>query len=665
MATEGKKEIIPILTPLIKRASSIADDNYIFSKYQTPKQVVDNNYVYVSLGDSVAAGEQINNKWATAYGENSQYKVTGKPTEIVTDSYTDQVSKLLSKNATKEVVTYSYACSGDGIEELKDRVENDVGLQHVLGMADLITINIGAEKLLAPSAKSITGLLLFNNPDAAKFIEDYEERLNAIISIPENGGNATANSFWDLCDTIYYWAKKNARVVFLDTYNPYRFLSIDEGTDDNDYTDSFFQCFMEAVPNWEKDSWFTGTEIYDLRKFVYEIEHGGVSLKNFSDRINKFYYGGRLSSWYEEKICKLNKGLYDTIGAYNNYVTTQVGLGESNKTVYFNVARVKEKFDNEYSTEDKIAENAKKYPVNADFYVGQRIEDLDWGAFWKGITLKDLADSILEQSLANIFEILIDEVVTKNLNPHPTAGGHTLIAEAIMGVYDASGAAGVPDSYITVTYNSTNNEEKYVHYPRLSDQSIKLVVAAPFEPEENCFFIKWVDTNGTEYHPGDIIEISDNIALTQIEGEIRILSYKTTTNSGLSQLLIHLIQDCYKIQRESLELDDNGNQTGTTKKHFSIGEFDKTYTEEIKTNDTIIIKVKDLVGEGETSISCDFGTVTSEDDWKVCTIENPQNNVSIHFKFVVEEKIEYKTILGIKIPTSFPILQEYWKVTIT
>jgi hypothetical protein len=206
------------------------------------------------------------------------------------------VAEYLSNGGTREVITYNFAQSGDDVPALIEKISKD-NIKEALKIADVITVSIGGETLWASSADSITDYLLFDSPDKNTFLDDYTERFKRLKT------TTVEDSYYDLCTKIYTEAKAGAKVIFLDMYNPYHFLSLDEGTDAKDYTDSFFSSLLEAVPDWEADNPFTGTEILDLRKFVYEIGYDGFSLKDFSNRINKFHNNAPLSAWFEEQIC--------------------------------------------------------------------------------------------------------------------------------------------------------------------------------------------------------------------------------------------------------------------------------------------------------------------------------------------------------------------------
>lgn len=488
-------------TPLIRRAQRVTREglSYCFSKYQTPTQLAANTVVYVSLGDSIAAAENINRDWSSAYGLASQYDTTGTTTTIVSGSYTEKVAEYLSEGGTREVITYNFAQSGDDVPALIEKISKD-NIKEALKIADVITVSIGGETLWASSAKSITDYLLFNSPDKDTFLADYTKRFERLKT------TTVEDSYYDLCTKIYTEAKAGAKVIFLDMYNPYHFLSLDEGTDAKDYTDSFFSSLLEAVPDWEADNPFTGTEILDLRKFVYEIGYDGFSLKDFSNRINKFHNNAPLSAWFEEQVCLQNEQLIATITNFKGWLAAT----PSTKNVIFSVAQVKKHFDSYTSPND-----GEKYPVNVDFYPGQKIADLDWGAFWRNINLFDLLGPTLETILRNILNKLKTEVVTKNLDPYPTATGHAHICEAIKEAYESASISSSVSyaTYHTIIYKK-ESETKTFYYPFIKGKPVSVtLIANPFSLTTGHYFTGWKNGD-VVYQPGEVISFTSEESST-------------------------------------------------------------------------------------------------------------------------------------------------------
>jgi hypothetical protein len=74
-------------------------------------------------------------------------------------------------------------------------------------------------------------------------------------------------------------------VYFLTTFNPYRYLWVDRSYDSENYERGYFSPVLASIPNWELDNPLTGNEVYDIRKFIYEFEYNGFSLKTFADRV--------------------------------------------------------------------------------------------------------------------------------------------------------------------------------------------------------------------------------------------------------------------------------------------------------------------------------------------------------------------------------------------
>lgn len=163
---------------------------------------------YVALGDSLAAGQN-------PYGEISY-------------GYSDLVANYLRRNKLLDFYTKDFAKSGDKIEDLKMKLENnqtitvdgkDYHIKTALREADLVTISIGANDFIKHFSLTNLNLDQFTSEKLKQYVDEVLDQLDPLFQ------------------ELKQYAKKN--VLVLGYYNPLPRMT-------EDYADLIKELFAYA-----------------------------------------------------------------------------------------------------------------------------------------------------------------------------------------------------------------------------------------------------------------------------------------------------------------------------------------------------------------------------------------------------------------------------------
>ena len=177
---------------------------FLFSAKITYVSAIDVNaedeLVYVSLGDSIAAGHSL-----SGHSINNQYGMEGKTsTQIVDGSYTQLFRDNVLKANYENVKTISYAKSGQTSTDLLNNLKNDENIKESVKKADIITVCIGANDILS----------VLNADDVAFSVAMYLADINDnIISDFEEGIKTCINNYPKIIETLNE-LNPNAKILF-------------------------------------------------------------------------------------------------------------------------------------------------------------------------------------------------------------------------------------------------------------------------------------------------------------------------------------------------------------------------------------------------------------------------------------------------------------------
>ncbi len=459
-------------------------------------------YNYVSLGDSIAAGHEIDENWYKNYGRESQYGANGNTaTAIVPNSYTDLIrSDLATTYGADEITAVSFAQSGDQVSHLLAKLDHDV-VKKAIEKANLVTICIGANDVLTPALSKIESYINTGNPALVTLGKEVDANL-AILNDDTN-----ANSYKALFDKLYA-INPTATYVFTNVYNPLKYLWLDESTEEANFKDGFFGDLIYAIPGT------TGAISNDVR---YDLVHTNASQAIF-DRINGPSRNGTdgLAAWTETYVSKLNKVIKDKITAY----------GKPN----FKVIDTKSLFES-FPDRPVTANIHYNDLVNVEFTRGYKVSNLDWSKFWDNFSFSDITDN-MEETMSTILTNVVTNVIAPGIDPHPATYGQYAMKRAFI---DALGWESL--SRYTLAYNGNGGSGSMASRTVLGIDSIPayttLDANAFTSPTSGRYFGTWntaANGGGTSYANKQVVGLTSSVTLyAQWAGEFT-LTYRKVYN---------------------------------------------------------------------------------------------------------------------------------------
>lgn len=448
---------------------------------------------YVSLGDSIAVGHSIDANWKNDYGWHTQYgENDNHSTAIVPNSYTDLIRKrLASIHGNEKVAAISYAHSGDTNVDLRNKLEHEA-VQDSIRKADVVTICIGANTILGPATNEIGNFINYGNPTLLQLNDTLESGYTLLAS-----DETVYGSYKNIMDKLRSLnTKPTTKFIFTTVYNPYKYLWLDESTDDNDYVDGYFGPIFSVAPNLEVNIPFVGQ--MDVRKFLYESAY----LPEITSRINNPAGDGSysLGQWVEGKINRLNGIIKQSVSAFGD---PRFAVADT-KPIY-------ESYPDRHVREDYNYCDL----VNVEIVKGQTVANLDWGRFWDNWSIDGLS-TIVE----DIAEVIRKEVIEPDVDPHPEIDGQYALYRSFANVLGWESLNRYSVSYIANGGSGSMATQDVVSigYDRLGRNLVAYAVTTPnaFTPTEGYYFKGWntkADGTGASYSNGQAVGMTSNISL--------------------------------------------------------------------------------------------------------------------------------------------------------
>lgn len=354
--------------------------------------------MYVSLGDSIAAGHAIDLDWEKNYGRDSQYKSEGDSyTVLVPGCYTDLLrAEMVEEYGEKPVSVASFARSGDAVPDLVAKLSY-ADVRETIHDADLVTLCIGANDVLGPALEYLEEYI------ATGDFSPLEVMVEENLANLENDTHPTSyNALFQKLTEINPYAK----YVFTTIYNPYKYLWLEEGTD------GFFKPALDSIPQLT----ILGFEVDELiKRELMET----TAVRQLFDRVN------RVGAWAENYVTALNAILRNKIASY----------GKPN----FLLADAKAVFD---TVPDRIVPAEKHYNdlVNVEFTRGYNTYTMHWSRLWKGSDRETfwLGLAVRHTSLSgfdsegfanDLVAQSVEKVIKPYIDPHPRPYGHYMMMQ--------------------------------------------------------------------------------------------------------------------------------------------------------------------------------------------------------------------------------------------
>lgn len=479
-------------------------------------------YRYVSLGDSIAVGHSIDYNWEQNYGYHTQYGENGNTsTKIVTGSYTDLIGKELENTYGAGCVsTKSFAHSGDRVNDLIGKLDHAV-VRNTIKNADLVTVCIGANDILGPALSKLEDY--FDIGDAA--LDELAIQIEArLVSLNDDNNSTSYRALFNKLAAI----NPNAKYVFTNIYNPYKYLWIDEGHG------GFFEPILDLV-NSPID-----LPLVNIPSFIKDSFLGTPAVKLLYSRVNG------LGDWAEKYISRLNQVLQSSISRYQtvnrNFILTDV----------------KQLFE---VFPDRPYAATKNYNdlISVEYTRNYNTATMDWGRLWKGsnagtwwgdlIWKYFVAGSLDINGLAaDIVQQTIEKVIVPDIDPHPEAYGHYVMKRSFA---DALGWQSL-DRY-TITYVANGGTGSAANQVVLGVDGLPSFIylkSLSFTPATGYYYTGWSTSanGGIAYSNAQYISINYNLTLYAQWSNIYILTYKNTNASNFYSDSETGYQQCYELR---------------------------------------------------------------------------------------------------------------------
>ena len=563
---------------------------------------------YVSLGDSIAAGQGIREDAEYQYDACLawQYGTAGvTSTRIVSGNYTDLLTKKLqSKYGKYNVNTVSYARTGDINKDLRDKLKK-TEVANAVANADLVTISIGANTLLGTiGGDALSNFALYGAPALNTISNQMDEGIQEISS-----GVDTYGSYLNIIARIQELNKNpDAKFVIKTVHNPYKYFWAAESTEagvpgGGSYTDGFFGPLFWNIFNVNVGS-------INTRKYVYEYEIEGFSLKNICQRVNDpAGEGWSLADFVEQKIIMLNNAIKNAID-------------ETRKTdKRFILADSKSVWDS-YPDDHLRGHDTYSTLLNVEITRERNIQEMNWGSFWDGIFNGLSANDIINGDISGIMGTIFASLATvfvQDADPHPKEGGHYADYRAFANAlgleelkhytvkYNGNGAIGTMDdeTVTAVGYNASGT-------PIAAYLALK---TNKFTPAVGYHFTNW-EHNNNRYN--DYVFLSSDITLNaQWEINTYTITYKITRGDVVrwdSGFTIYC--GLYKGGVNLMDLTSLGQSRTFTVQH----------------GEAVGVIVKTRNGTGRSYITINGVKENANNSYNDCTIY-PNGDVTINFEW--------------------------------
>jgi hypothetical protein len=393
---------------------------------------------------------------------------------------------------------------------------DDNPVREALSKANLVTISIGANTILEPALDVVPNFLA-NGVDLAPTEVLVEA---ALRNLADPDYEYSYKALFDKLVSV----NPNAQYVFTTVYNPMKYIYIERGTWDNDFSDGFLGTWLNTIPQTS----VSGLEVSkEIKKRILDtkiisnirerINGNNTDWEGFSSWAERYIETGGVSVHDGKLYLSLNQTLRKAIKDYNN--------------PNFAVTETHELFD---TVPDRQGEGQLHYNdlVNVQITRGYDANNLNWSKlwgeaegstpaekiqnYWRGVINSYVSESgfDFEGLAAEMQPIIVDDILSNAFDPHPRADGHYAMYRSFMDTlgweslnsitYNANGGAGVMETQKVLDYSIVDGISKKVY---------SILNANKFIPNSIGYrFTSWTDGTNT-YSNGQSVYVGSDITL--------------------------------------------------------------------------------------------------------------------------------------------------------
>ncbi len=225
---------------------------------------VDNKLNYISLGDSLAAGQN--------------------PYKQITTGYSDYVKEYLKKNDLLDDYNKDFAISGQQTKDLIIDIENNkkitianktIAIQQVLKKADIITLSIGSNDIFMELGFIDMSFNLEKINDGYEIIDKVGEKLDKLLKLIKryNNNDIFLIGYYNPLTSLSTLYVSKLEPLFIYLNNSYREIAKNNNIEYIEIYNGFRKNTINYLPNPSDAHPSTSGYQYIASKIIEEIEN--------------------------------------------------------------------------------------------------------------------------------------------------------------------------------------------------------------------------------------------------------------------------------------------------------------------------------------------------------------------------------------------------------
>lgn len=563
-----------IFKPIISRGTyKKIDDSWVetdFNELDLKNYVVKTlmlpDIVYISLGDSIAAGHAINDAWYADYTMSSQYgSGNNKQTAIVPGCYTDLIGKDLRANNRNNVFVKSFGRSADRVIDLMNKLDKPEVIS-ALKKATHVSLCVISNDTLMPMIMNIADYITIGDAALDKLIDDVYASLATLDD------DTQPYSYTALLNKLKS-INPDAKYVFTTVYSPYKYCYLDDGAD------GFFKPLLDLIPRIYIDvdeliEWYYGIDelqYWDITSWQWKPIELGMYLDEYLTE--KFLQSDMVRQLYDriDNVAELSDRF---VGEMNRIITEKITAFNNPNFTYVDA---KAAFD---LYPDRTVSAPVHYNdlLNVQFTRGFDTAQMDWSALWRekygetvegatkywrdlffkhlklvnaspSLNVFDYMDFDVEEYAKDLILQIVEKVIWRDIDPHPTHLGHQLFHQLFSNAFGESSNV----STRTITFEAGEHASGTMQPVKtiIFDNNNPTIVIpkCSFTPDttNGYHFTHWIGSDGKTYSDGDTITLENDITLIAQWSNIYAITYMHTNHTLIFGNDETGHQECYEL----------------------------------------------------------------------------------------------------------------------